>query len=213
MSYEADIETISRHVEKTIGPIRTVLHENVSDDLHIDVLYVNSSLFRRYEVLVTCGMSAVPMKVPADVEEPRYAEMLVVLPKGWPISAEAFSLEQNYWPIRLIKTLARLPHQEHTWLGYGHTVANFRSGEPPVPYADGLEICAAAILPPMTVGEKAFKLDRGDSEPIFFWSVVPLHASELSFKLEHGIETLLDLFDRNDVSDRIQPDRTSVVQQ
>ena len=31
--------------------------------------------------------------------------------------------EKWYWPIRLLKSLARLPIASDTWLGFGHTMA------------------------------------------------------------------------------------------
>lgn len=48
-------------------------------------------------------------------------------------------------------------------------------------------------------------------EELFFWAAVPIHMSELKFKLEHGVDRLLDLFDRYKVTDRIDPKRASVV--
>jgi hypothetical protein len=37
MTDHADIGAITAHIERHIGPVHTVLHENVSDDLHVDV--------------------------------------------------------------------------------------------------------------------------------------------------------------------------------
>ena len=127
MTAYADLSGISAHIERHIGRIHMVFHEIVSDDLHIDIHHVKSSLLRRFEVLVTSGMSALPMAVPGDSNEPRFAEIVTVLPKGWPLTKEAFSDERNYWPIRLMKTFARLPHRDNTWLGLGHTLANGES--------------------------------------------------------------------------------------
>jgi hypothetical protein len=54
-------------------------------------------------------------------------------------------------------------------------------------------------------------MKRKNAAEIFFWAVVPLHLSELKFKLQHGIDPLLDLFDKNKVTDLINPGRSSVV--
>lgn len=211
MTEHADIEAISAHIERHVGRVQTVFHEIVSDELHIDVHHVKSSLFRRYEVLVTTGMSALPMSVPVDSNEPRFAEIVTILPKGWPVSSEAFVDERNYWPIRLMKTLARLPHQGNTWLGFGHTMANGQVEQDMKPYAEGTGLCAVAILPPSTLGEEFWCMQRPGAPDVFFWAAVPLHRAELKFKLEHGIDPLLDLFDKNGVTDRIAPQRPSVV--
>lgn len=207
----ARLDEITRHIERHIGPIHTVFHEIVSDELHIDVHHVRSTLLRRYEVLVTSGMSARPMTLPADVDQPAFAEALVVLPKGWPLERSDFDDEKNYWPLRLIKNIARFPHQAKTWLGFGHTIASGDSPQTTLPYAENTALCAAAILPPSTLGESAWTLDTKDGETVFFWAAVPLHMAELEFKLKHGIDPLLDLFDRHGVTDRIDPGRASVV--
>ncbi len=205
------LDEITRHIERTIGPIHIVFHEIVSDDLRIDVHHVKSTLLRRYEVLVTSGMSARPMQVPDGLEQPRYAEMLVVLPRGWPLKHEDFTDERNYWPLRLIKTLARFPHGANTWLGFGHTVANGGGVDSCPPYAEGTALCASAILPSSTLGESAWQMRAASGEEVFFWAAVPLHMAELEFKMKHGIDPLLDLFDQHKVTDRIDPVRRSVV--
>jgi hypothetical protein len=204
-------DEIADHIERTIGPIHMVFHEIVADHLHIDVHHVKSTFLRRYEVLVTSGMSALPMAVPADVQQSPLAEMLVILPRGWPLRHEDFQDERNYWPLRLIKTLARYPTSANTWLGFGHTVANGGAEDTTVPYAEGTALCAAAILPSSTLGEAAWQLQTTAGEEVFFWAAVPLHMTELNFKLAHGIDPLLDLFDKHKVTDRIDPMRRSVV--
>jgi hypothetical protein len=200
-----------RHIEKHIGPIHTTFQEILSDDLQIDVHHVKSSLFRRFEVVVTTGMSAKPMSVPAESKESRFAEVLAILPKGWPLKKPAFDDEKNYWPIRLLKTLARHVHHANTWFGLGHTHANGASEADTKPYADGTQLCAVMLLPPASLGEAAWTLKRSNGEEVFFWSAVPLHMDELKFKMARGVDPLLELFDKNGVSDRIDPLRQSAV--
>lgn len=211
MTQSADIAAITAHIERHIGRVHKVFHEIVSDDLHIDIHHVKSSLLRRFEVLVTSGMSALPMAVPKESDEPRFAEIVTILPKGWPLSKDAFADERNYWPLRLMKTLARLPHSGDTWLGFGHTLANGESESGVRPYADDTKLCAAAVLPSSTLGEDFWCMKRKHAPEIFFWAAVPLHLAELKFKLENGIDPLLDLFDKKNVTDRIDPERPSVV--
>ena len=211
MTEYADIDAISNHIERHVGRVHTVFHEIVSDDLHIDIHHVKSAPWRRYEVLVTSGMSALPMAVPPGSDDPRFAEIVALLPKGWPLTKEAFADERSYWPLRLIKTLARLPHNGSTWLGFGHTMANGESEDKVERYAEGTDLCAVAVLPPSTLGEGFWCMKRKDDTEIFFWAAVPLHLAELQFKLKHGIEPLLELFDRHGVTDKIDPGRASVV--
>lgn len=211
MTKFAAIPEIAGHIERTIGPVHIVFHERVSDELHIDVHHVRASFLRRYEVLVTSGMSAFPMSVPEEEGQPRYAEIVALLPKGWPLSMEAFEDECNYWPVRLVKDLARYPFKNKTWFGFGHTVGGRDENGEFSPFASNTKLCAAAILPSSTLGEKSWCMKRQGSEDVFFWTAVPLHASEVMFKMEHGIDALLELFDKHGVDDRIDPARPSVV--
>ena len=215
MAMHPETEHVAAHIEKHVGKIHMVFHEIVSDDLHIDIHHVKSTLLRRYEVLVTSGMSAIPMNLPADVQQPRRAEIVTVLPKGWPLTTEAFQDENHYWPLRLMKDLARLPHYGKTWIGFGHTIANADDGAAatPVPkqYAPDTSLCAAAVLPPFTLPEKAWSFHRPDGDEVFLWAAVPLHRAELDYKMQHGMDPLLDLFDKHGVTDRIDPARKSVV--
>jgi hypothetical protein len=47
------------------------------------------------------------MAVPDGSAESRFAEVLAVLPKGWPLTVAEFSDERNYWPIRLLELFDR----------------------------------------------------------------------------------------------------------
>lgn len=46
MTQHADIDAISAHIERHVGRVHMVFHEIVSDELHIDIHHVKSSLFR-----------------------------------------------------------------------------------------------------------------------------------------------------------------------
>lgn len=205
---------VLRHIESSIGKITVHFQEIISDDLTIDLIHVGSTLFRGFEVVVTSGMSAMPMNIPPGVQAPAFAEVLTILPKGWPMTKDALMDERNYWPLRLLKDIARYTHHEQTWIGYGHTVAMAASPEStdqPQPYAPGIEFCAALIMPSLSLGQKAWSMKTADGKEVFFWCAVPLHKKELQFKMEHGVDPLLDLMDKHKVNDRINPKRLSIV--
>ncbi len=205
-------EEVVAHVERHIGRVATVFHEIVSDDLHIDVHHVRSTLFRRYEVLVTTGMSAKPMATPEDAKQFQFAEVLVLLPKGWPLAKADFDNESSYWPIRLLKDLARFPHHANTWLGFGHTVANGDSEGDTTPYAPSTALCASILLPSSTLGEKAWSFKSRSGATVHLWAAVPIYMSELKFKLEQGTDELLNLFDKCQITDRVNPTRLPSVE-
>lgn len=204
---EEHIAAITAHIERHLGPISGVFHEIISDLVHIDVHVVPATAECPYLRLVTSGMSDLPMAVPDDVDAPERMELMVTLPADWPITQDAFEDERNYWPVRLLKTLARLPHEYDTWLGFGHTIPN---GHPSESYAPDLDFDGAIVLPPVTTPEDFAQLVLQDGMTIDFMAIVPLYPEEMDLKLKKDAETLLDRFDAKSIQDVIQPGRTNV---
>ncbi|MEO1085403.1 MAG: suppressor of fused domain protein, partial [Acidobacteriota bacterium] len=66
------IERISDHIEEHIGPIASVLHELVSDQVHIDIHVVAPTPERDFYTLVTSGMSERAMAAPEQCADFRY---------------------------------------------------------------------------------------------------------------------------------------------
>ncbi len=204
---EEFIQQISDHIEKHLGPVETVFHEIVSDAVHIDVHIVKPTVEFPYVRLVTSGMSDLPMITPDDVDAPKYIELMITLPADWKTDQEFFEDESWYWPIRLIKGLARLPHKYQTWLGFGHTVPN---GDPAEPYAPNTQLCGAIVLPSVSVPPSFHTLEIPGIKAVTFFSVVPLYANEMEFKLRLGTDNLLDRFDRKGFNDVVMLNRADV---
>lgn len=210
-------EAIEAHVERHIGSIGNVFHELISPLVHIDILCVPPTDERPFHTLVTCGMSAKPMSVPPEIEsrlgfDARYAELLVCLPPEWKLDEASFRDEANYWPIRWLKTLARLPHEYNTWLWEGHTVPN---GDPARPFAPNTRLCCTMLAPPLSLQEEAHTLQAEDEDgqeaSISFFAMQTLYADEVAFKLKSGGDALFEVLDGNDVGDVLDIARPSVV--
>ena len=204
---EGAVEEISAHIERHLGPVETVFHEIVSDKVHIDVHFVKPVPDFPYIRLVTSGMSDLPMMTPDDDQIPKFAELMITLPPDWKLGQSDLEDENWYWPIRLIKSLARLPHQHATWLGWGHTVPN---GDPPRPYATGVKFSGAVVLPSIAVPSEFHTLKVNETKTISFFSVVPLYEEEMNLKLRSGLEKLLDRFDKRGISEIVDPKRKNV---
>jgi hypothetical protein len=153
-------------------------------------------------------MSEFPMNTGRDAHEFRYAELCLLLDSDWQLTMEAIQDERWYWPIRLLKTLSRYPKETGSWLGYGHTVA---TADPPEPYGPGTQLCAAALLPPISLGEEFFEMTRADGATTHFWTVLPLHASELRLKMAEGFDALTEALERAEVTDVVRADRPPAV--
>lgn len=116
-AYGEYAEEISGHF-KALFPNREefVYHELISDLVHIDVNIMRPTEERPYYVMYTTGMSDMPMTLPeeiADREDLKHAELFMFLPGEWN-PGETGQLDSDipdseYWPIRLIKYLARFP--------------------------------------------------------------------------------------------------------
>lgn len=206
------VEEIEKHVASCLGEPAFVWHEVVSSLVHIDVHVILPSREQPYYTLFTTGMSDREMQVPTDVKmrrELRFAELLLMLPSDWfddPRSVSELHDERKYWPIRLLKSLARFPHECHTWLGFGHSVPN---GDPPSPFVDGTGLCCALLVPPVRVPSGFYDLRLSDGRSINFYAVVPLYPEELQLKLMHGTNALLERFDSEGVSELLDPTRAN----
>ena len=152
-SGESHLEEITAHVERCYGPVRHVMHEVISDVVHIDVLIVGVSLRHPYITIVTSGMSALPMQ--SKDGGPSRCEVMMRLMANHPLSQEAFADEANYWPIRKLKMIARMPHLLGSSFAAGHTIAT----DPPEPVHPGSEFCALGLLEPLDAA-----LDRGPGQ-------------------------------------------------
>lgn len=204
---DAAIQRISQHIEKHVGKVAFVFHELLSNLVHIDVHMVPPGPGRDYYTLITSGMSDRPMTAPDDNPQYRYAELVLCLPPDWPLEQEAFADETNYWPMRWLKVLARLPHEYNTWLFVGHTVPN---GDPPKPFAPNTRLCCALLLQPVLFGPDFQRLDAGDGKVINFLSLVPLYREEMDFKLRHGLDPLLERLDAAGVNEFLDLKRKNV---
>lgn len=202
-------EAIEQHVERHAGGRLQVFHELVSDIVHLDLLVVPPHVERDYWTVVTSGMSALPMPTPPGREDCQFSELMLCLPASWRIQTEDFADEQNWWPLRLLKDLARLPHEFDFWLWAGHTVPN---EDPPVPYDVGTSFCGAMIARPILFGKEFQTLQLSD-RTIAFHSVLPLYQSEMDLKVQQGLDALFDAFEANSptISELFDPDRPNAV--
>jgi Suppressor of fused protein (SUFU) len=203
---ETTINAIVKHVERHIGPPDNVFHELISDLVHVDIHVVNPTPERNWHTLVTSGMSERPMTIPDDpeLEEFKFAELLICLPPDWPMDQEAWADPSNFWPIQWLKMMARMPHEYDTWLGAGHTVPN---GDPPEPFAPNTKLCCMLLLPPMLVGEEFHQLKMGRAKTINFYAMVPIYREEMDFKLKHDVNALLEKFAEAEVSELLDVER------
>ncbi len=184
---EQEVEAIENHIERYFGPFDEVLHEIVSPGIHVDICVIKPNAARNYYTLVTMGMGAHEMNVPEQWRDDNTrAEILVTLPSHWNIKSHD---EDDYWPVRWLKILARLPGNEDSWLGWGHTVPN---GEP---FASNTDLSGILLELPYTFGEDSMTCQLPNSETVNFYQMIPLYEEEMEYKVKNGTDVLTDQFD------------------
>ena len=185
---EDEMSAIEQHIKNTFGEFENVFHELVSPDIHVDICVVPPSDERDYYTLVTMGMGAHRMNVPEELAEYKLerAELAIALPPDWKLDEESLKDERWYWPIGLLKVLARLPISNDTWLGFGHTMDNKEN------FAENTKLCAAILTGPQSTEEGGEVCTLPGGEEVNFYQVIPLYEDELDYKLEHDVDALLN---------------------
>lgn len=188
MYTEEEMEVIENHITQNFGDFDSVFHEIISPDIHVDICMIPPSEERNYHVLVTMGMGAHWMNVPEELAEYKLerAELVICLPPDWNLQSDD---EKWYWPIRMLKVLARLPISEDTWLGWGHTVDN---GEP---FDESTQLCGCMLINPANFEETANICSMPDGSEVNFYQAIPLYNEEMAYKMDNNAETLLNIMD------------------
>lgn len=203
---ESSIANIDAHITKWLVKPCGVFHELVSPTVHVDVHIVPPGPDRDFIALVTSGLSDKPMNGPFP--ELRFAELVFLLPADWKLDEVDFEQEENYWPIRQLKFLARFPHEYNTWIWETHTIPN---GDPAEAYASNTNLCGIALTNPISLPHEFRTLEVDAEKTIHFFSLIPLYKDEMDYKLNNGIEGLYDKFGKAGVSDVLDITRPSCI--
>ena len=188
-----------------------VYHEILSDLVHIDVNILPPSGEDGFYVVYTTGMSDRPMTLPdelADREELKYAEVFLFLPGSWDLGKE-FQLGSDvpaeyFWPIHMLKFLARFPHEYETWLAWGHTMPNgpnYESLGPDVGFG-------GVVLDQL--GKELERVETKDGRRINLLFAIPAYREEIEYKLKYGMEALQERFAQGELPMVLDPRRPNL---
>lgn len=186
-----ETEKIEAYIECQYGKIEDVMHELIPSNIHCDIAMIPASNNCPYITLVTIGAGAYKMNIPPHLKKYKLerAEYVIFLPKDWNIKSDK---EEDYWPIRMLKNLARLPIYTDSWLMPGHTVT---MKEDSSPVASNTKFNSCALLDSINKNDEMVKgLKLGlFGDKVNFWQVLPLYEEELKFTIEHSLGGLLEL--------------------
>jgi hypothetical protein len=194
-------EAVCKHFEALFpGRETVVFHEILSDLVHIDVNIMKPTEKDNFHVIYTTGMSDLPMTLPDSIENKddlKYAELFMFLPGDWN-SGGAGTISndmpyEDYWPINLIKFLARFPHEYKTWLAGGHTIPNGADYEP---ILDGSEMSGTVLL---ELDDNFSPLVTESGNKVRLYMAMPITRAEMEYKLEHGMSALDEKFSEHDL--------------
>ena len=185
-AYDDDeLDVLEEHIKDNYGDFPTVFHEMTSRDIILDVACIPPTKERNFFTLVTMGMGAhlmsIPEALPAD--ENARAELLICLPPDWKLGE---SDEKWFWPIALLKDLAKLPLNTDSWLGWGHSVDHQNY------LAPNTGFCGSLLLYPEGVSDEAEYCVLPNGDRVNFFEVIPLYREEMEYKISHDTQALLE---------------------
>lgn len=191
------------HFEKHLGKSRDLALTEVAGGtppLAIHAIDTAESI-----VLFTVGMSDRPMSVPKGAEEYRYAELMIHLPKNWPLTPESLGEKRHAWPINWLRRIARHPFDHQTWLG-GKTCV-IANGEPPKPLAPYTKLSCLFLL--AESGEFG-RSTLPDGRRVVVYSIYPIFTEERDLERSKGTAHLLRLFEQNAIDTIVNVNRGNV---
>ena len=182
-----ETEAVGGHIRQYFGKVEHVFHELVSTDLRLDICAASPSGEQDCCILVTLGMGAHRMDVPEELAEYKQerAELALALPAAWKHTPGNRQDDRWYWPVQLLKDLARLS-AGGTWLSRGWVIDHQK------PFAANTWLCAALLAEPFSAAPGGSVCTLPGGEDVHFYQVLPLYRNELQYTLEHGPEALLE---------------------
>lgn len=184
---------IEKHYEKFFtmaGAVKSeiVFHDEIDDDMHIDiVLYKQTEAFP-FNVIATVGMSAYRMN-----DAPyKNIELISILPKDWKIDSESLKDIQWYWPIELMISTARLPYLSNSILSVGHTISMDSNN---IQFAPTTEMCGGFITFPTCFDYGVFSLNVGgffSPKIVNFLCLTAINQNELELIKEKGYQYFIE---------------------
>lgn len=169
-------ETFVQAVQERFGEIDGVFHT----EGEYDVFLIKPTDELPVYTLITCGMGASAMNVPDD-EVPKFSELLIHLPPDWD-----FENPQNMWIVDCLQQLAKIPHRTLVFFASGHTVP-FQQKIENVPFD-----CYLLL-------ETTLPIDLTDKKSLSLYHVILLYPEERLFRLNNGLNILLECLDDIDL--------------
>jgi len=200
------IETIDTHLDNFFEEEEIIVYhetETPKNENHIDIYWIKpQSEIIDYSILMTVGMSRVEQNFDNEIGAPKYIEVAMLIPKEWDFKDYKWS-DNEFWPIHHLRTIAKIPTKQDTWLGFGHTISwKYDNSEIP-----GTGFNSSIILTSLSLPDKFINVKIKGQKKIYVYSTLPLYPEELNFKLNHTTDGLLDKFDKFGIQEVVDVNR------
>ncbi len=186
--YSKDIDD---HMNYIFPGRQTGLHVDPSGlkyQIDINIMYPTDN--EPYYVLYTQGMSNEDMILPDGVEkeypEFRRAELFMILPADWDIEnmVSAEPKHETYWPMQLMRIVARYHYEYFTWVAPGYTM-EYSS------FAPNTKLNSAILI---SLSDDVSVIETRENKPVSLYLVLPLYKEEVQYKIKHGYEKFIDMY-------------------
>ena len=184
-----EVEEVSKFISKRFGNYDMVMGEKSSEGPRIDIAIIEPTKKRNYYTLCTIGLGAYKMNIDEEnfpLAQDRI-ELLIYLPADWPISPDKFADENNYWPVRLLKSIARVPYYENSFLTFGHTFSNSEEAT----YAENTDKVGAILLSPIPDPLEPVICQLSSDKEVEFLQVFPVTKDEMLYRKTYDSNTLI----------------------
>ncbi len=191
---DEDFLKMEKIINKNFGKHKRIFHDNNSEGIFLDIYVIAPNKKRNYYTLVTSGLGAYPMNINENLEnKEKYnrAELVLFLPERWNIEDES---NENFWPLNLLKYTAKIPLDNYTWIGSGHTIMHHSYIAPKT------KLNSVILLNTLNKDDEIIVDKLPSGKHINFYTVVPLYQEECDFKINNGIDPLMNLFDKANIT-------------
>lgn len=200
------VEVIDNHLQDfTEDDEEIVFHETETSKVHTDIFWIKPNLeYRPYSILMTCGLSTKPMKIPEDVKY-KYVEVVMLLPKEWELENGKWKENKNKWPLDHLRKIAKIPYETNSWIGFGHTIIHDPTNNKCFPNTN---FNSSVILSSKTLPDAFTKIKFND-DTIRVYTAIPLYPEELEYKLNNDANALVDKFIESNIEEIVNSNRVN----
>lgn len=186
--YSKDIDN---HLNYIFPGRKTGLHIDPSGakyQIDINIMYPSDD--EEFYVIYTSGMSNEDMLLPDGMEkeypEFKRAELFMLLPKNWDMDnmVSPIPKHETYWPMQLLRMVARYHYEFFTWIGPGYTI-EYES------FANNTKLSAAMVL---SLGDDISIMKTKCNQLISLYLVLPIYKEEVMYKMQYGYDAFIDKF-------------------